>query len=247
MLTSCLVPQRVSRERGRRDPELAGHEDNHRLREMLAASQALTGMTQQAQLDGEAEPVAGAPLGPDERQIFAAQHVMLRHLGGARWGCRTGGCAVRATVGLGGTSRPPGDGGGPFIKRLPFRAILKQDCESRLARHRRGRSRNAQTFVCESRQGPVARLCPRLQGRRTEQCVAGQGAPRRRLPAHFRGSRVGRALGSAGATTHARPIARGRYRRRLETRPPIALAERCAAHHGADRQGRRGLPLDHRG
>jgi hypothetical protein len=53
-------------------------------------------------------------------------------------------------------------------------------------------------------------------------------------------------LGSARAAPHARPSARGRYRRRLEARSPIALAERRAAYHGADRQGWCWRPLAHR-
>ena len=49
---------------------------------MLARSQALAGIPQKAQLDGEPKPVDRAPLCPDERQVIGAEHVVLRHLGG---------------------------------------------------------------------------------------------------------------------------------------------------------------------
>ena len=89
----------------------------------------------------------------------------------------------------------------------------------------------------------VARLCARLQGGRTEQRPANQGTQGRRLQTPVRRNRVRRALGPAGTASPARPSARGRYGRRLEARPPVALAEGRAAHHGADRQRGRGLPV----
>src|SRR2546423_10657730 len=106
MLPSCLVPQRVLRESSRRDPELVSNEGDHRFRRMLATGQALSGMPQQAQLDGKAEPIVVPTFGPDERRILGAQHVALGHLGGVGWNCRTDECAVRTTGGFGGTSRP---------------------------------------------------------------------------------------------------------------------------------------------
>ena len=59
-----------------------GDEGDHRLRRMLIGSQTLSGITQQAELDGEAEPIATAALGPDEHQVIGTQHVVLGHLGG---------------------------------------------------------------------------------------------------------------------------------------------------------------------
>ena len=47
-------------------------------------------------------------------------------------------------------------GGGPFINRLPFGAILKEDIESEIPRNCRGRQIHAQTLVCESRPSPPA-------------------------------------------------------------------------------------------
>jgi hypothetical protein len=38
-------------------------------------------VTQQAELDGEAEPVGSAALGRDKRQVLAAENVMTCHLG----------------------------------------------------------------------------------------------------------------------------------------------------------------------
>src|SRR5215831_20041607 len=46
-----------------------------------------------------------------------------------------------------------GDGGGPFIKRLPFGAILKQDCESRFLWKFGITRSDVQTFVWESSKG----------------------------------------------------------------------------------------------
>ena len=39
-------------------------------------------MPQKTKLDREAEPVAAAPFGADERQILRAEHVMFGHLAG---------------------------------------------------------------------------------------------------------------------------------------------------------------------
>jgi hypothetical protein len=57
---------------------------------------------------------------------------------------------------------------------------------------------------------------------------------------------VRRALGPARATPPAGPSTRGRHGRRVEARPPVALLERRAAHHGADQQRGRGVPVGHR-
>jgi len=48
---------------------------------MLARHQSLAGVTQQAELDGEAEPVGGAALGRGKRQVLRAENVMAGHLG----------------------------------------------------------------------------------------------------------------------------------------------------------------------
>lgn len=81
VLSPCLIPERVVGKDGWGYLELVSHEGDHRLRRTLTRSQALAGMPQKAQLDGEPKPVDGAPLGPDERQILGAEHVVLCHLG----------------------------------------------------------------------------------------------------------------------------------------------------------------------
>ena len=93
MLPSRLVPQGVPGEGRGRVPKLVSDEGDHRFGRMLADAQALARMPQQAQLDGEAQSVAAAPFGPNERQVFGAQHVVLRHSADPL-GCRTDGCAV---------------------------------------------------------------------------------------------------------------------------------------------------------
>src|SRR5262249_50360090 len=90
-----------------------------------------------------------------------------------RSGCRAGGYAVREKGGLGAAfGGLLGDGGGPFIKRLPFGAILKQDCESRSLWQFGIRRSDAKPSVGERRQArrrrPVARLCPRVERRRPD-------------------------------------------------------------------------------
>jgi hypothetical protein len=75
---------------------------------------------------------------------------------------------------------------------------------------------------------------------------AGLGTRGCRLPAYFRGGCVWRALGSAGAASHARPVTRGRYRRRLEARSLVAFAERRVAHHERIGKAGAGFPNRHR-
>ena len=81
MLPAGLIPERVGGERSRRYAELVSYEGDHRIRRMFARPQALAGMPEEAQLDGEPEPVDGAPLRPDERQIIGAEHEVPRHSG----------------------------------------------------------------------------------------------------------------------------------------------------------------------
>ena len=82
MFASCLVAQRIISKGGRRHADLKRDESDHRLGRMLAKSQALAGMAQQAKLNSEAQSVAAPPLGADERQVVGAEHVAFRHLWG---------------------------------------------------------------------------------------------------------------------------------------------------------------------
>jgi hypothetical protein len=95
-------------------------EGDHLFGRMLADAQALARMPQQAQLDGEAQSVATAPFGPNERQIFGAQHVMLRHPGGIRWDAKQTGALFRSEEGSAGHRDLQVIAGGPFINRLPL-------------------------------------------------------------------------------------------------------------------------------
>ena len=81
VLPPGLIPERVVGKGGRGYTKLVRHEADHRLRRMLARSQTLAGIPQQAQLNGEPKPVDGAPLCPDERQVLGAEHVVPGHLG----------------------------------------------------------------------------------------------------------------------------------------------------------------------
>jgi hypothetical protein len=81
MLPARLVARRVCREGGRVQPELIRYEGEEGSRQMLARPQTLARMTQQAELDGEAEPVGGAALGGDKRQVLGTENVVTCHLG----------------------------------------------------------------------------------------------------------------------------------------------------------------------
>ena len=124
-----LIPVRVVGEGGRRCPELASDEGDHRLGQMLAGLQTLAGMSQEAQLNGEPQPVDGAALGPDERQIIGTEHVVPRHFGGID---RDGEQARALVGGQQGTAGHEGlvAKGRSFINQLPFNAILQQGIES---------------------------------------------------------------------------------------------------------------------
>jgi hypothetical protein len=52
---------------------------------MLAWSHALARMPQEAQLDGEAEPVDRAPFRSDECQVIGAQYIVPGHFGRIGW------------------------------------------------------------------------------------------------------------------------------------------------------------------
>jgi hypothetical protein len=78
VLSPGLIPERVVGKGGCGYLELVSHENDR----TLAGPQTLARMPQEAQLNGEPKSVDGAPLGPDERQILGAEHVVLCHLGG---------------------------------------------------------------------------------------------------------------------------------------------------------------------
>jgi hypothetical protein len=117
---------------------------------VLARRKALTGMSQEAELDGEAEAVRCTAFGPDEGQVVRAKDVVPRHLGAID---RNGEQAIAL---LGGQKGSDGQNslvakrGRPFIIYLPFNAILQQGIERLLPRICRDNETRSQTTVCES-------------------------------------------------------------------------------------------------
>jgi len=101
VLPPGLIAERVVGKGGWGCTKLVSHEADHCFRRMLARSQSLAGISQQAQLNREPKPVDGASLCPDERQIIGAEDIMFGHLGVID---RNG--AARRTAGSGGASWP---------------------------------------------------------------------------------------------------------------------------------------------
>ncbi len=80
VLAAGFVALGVVGEQGGRDAGLVRHEGHHRRRRDIAGRQDVAWKAQQAELDGEAEPVAGAPLAANQRQVFQAEDVMAGHI-----------------------------------------------------------------------------------------------------------------------------------------------------------------------
>ena len=104
----------------------------------------LAGMPQEAELYGEAQPIDGAALGPDEHQVFGAEHVMPSHLGRRGWDGKQAGALLGGQQGAAGHAGPR-LAKRPFITCLPFSTILQQGIESRNPRFYRGHQTHAQT------------------------------------------------------------------------------------------------------
>ena len=81
MLAAGLVAPGIVGERGGRDAELGGHEPQHGRGRVLAGTESLSRVTQQAELDGEAQAVEGAALGTHQQKVLGAEHVVPGHLG----------------------------------------------------------------------------------------------------------------------------------------------------------------------
>jgi hypothetical protein len=58
------------------------HKDDHRLWRVLVRFQTLAWIPEEAQLDGEPEPIDGASLCSDDGQVFGVKHVVPRYVGG---------------------------------------------------------------------------------------------------------------------------------------------------------------------
>ena len=80
MFAARLIPLRVVGEDSGRHSELIGHEGDHPLRRLLSRCHAEAWIPEEAQLDGESEPVDRPPLHPDQRQVLRAEHVMAGHI-----------------------------------------------------------------------------------------------------------------------------------------------------------------------
>jgi hypothetical protein len=106
-------------------------EGDHCLRRTFAKPQTLAGVVQQAKLNSETEAVASPSLGANERQVIGAEHVVLRHLGGIRRNTEQAGALFGRQESSARHWSLRLMSGRPSIKRLPFKAILQQDCEGR--------------------------------------------------------------------------------------------------------------------
>src|SRR5271166_143566 len=173
MLTASLSTMCVFLEQLRIGAHLVSDKSQHGCWRYFRWIQQAAGVTKGAELDCKAQAITRAAPGPHERQVPGAEHIVFGHLS------RVDGNTEQARALLGGKQGSAGQGtsnsrGRPFIKRLPFTAILKQDCESRFLWKTDASQSDAQTIVCESRQGHAARLRPRLQGRRAKQQGPGQ-------------------------------------------------------------------------
>jgi hypothetical protein len=102
VLAAGLVAPRIVGERRGRYAELFCHEGQQRRGRLLTRTMPLAGMPQQAELYGEAQPIGGAALGPDEHQVFGAEHVVPSHLGRRGWDGKQAGALLGGQQGAGG-------------------------------------------------------------------------------------------------------------------------------------------------
>jgi len=81
VLPARLIAARILSEGAQAHSQLLGHEGNELLRRVLARPKTLTGMAQQAELDGEAEAVRRTAFGANEGQVVGAKDIVPCHLG----------------------------------------------------------------------------------------------------------------------------------------------------------------------
>ncbi len=129
MLAAGLIAPGVVGEGGERQAELPCDEGEHRRGRVLARPEPRAGVAQQAELDGEAEAVSGAPPRADEGEVLLVQDVVPGHLGAV------GRDAEQARARFGGQQGAAGHGVGS--RRPPRRRGVTQSCC--------GRVRGAQT------------------------------------------------------------------------------------------------------
>jgi len=82
MLPAGLGPMRVIPKKFRIGAHLVGNKSQHGCRRYFRPLERAARVPKGAQLHREAQTIAQTALGPHERQILGAQHVVLGHLGG---------------------------------------------------------------------------------------------------------------------------------------------------------------------
>ena len=82
MLPAGLGSMRVVAKQLRIGAHLVGNKSQHGRRRHFRRLERAAGMPKHAQLDREAQAIARTALGPHERQVLGAEHVVLGHLGG---------------------------------------------------------------------------------------------------------------------------------------------------------------------
>jgi hypothetical protein len=80
MLVSSFLPCCIVNEIVGMQAELRSDKLDHLRRNQLAWSQHPTGITQDAQLQGEAEPVVSSPALPDVPEILIAQRIVFQQI-----------------------------------------------------------------------------------------------------------------------------------------------------------------------
>ena len=137
----------------------------------------------------------------------------------------------------------------------PIRRFTNDRLRSKKPGRAEPRACAARNPVAKSRQRQqVLATLPMLLGyarvsKADDQDTAGPGQRPQggRLHPGIRGEGLRRPLGPPPVAPPARPSARGRCARRVETRPPVALAQGSPSHPGEDRRRGRQLPFLDRG
>jgi hypothetical protein len=82
MLPPSLGPMRVVFKQLRIGAHLVGNKSQHRRRRHFRRFERPAGVPEGAQLDREAQAIAGTALGPHQHQVLGTERAVLRHLGG---------------------------------------------------------------------------------------------------------------------------------------------------------------------
>ena len=82
MLPASFGSMRVVPKQCRIGTHLVGNKSQHGCRRHFRRLERAAGVSKGAQLDREAQAIARTALGPHERQVLDADHVVLGHVGG---------------------------------------------------------------------------------------------------------------------------------------------------------------------